>query len=176
MAKQQKVAYGFDNGLVSYNITDLFKTARVSVPVDDREDILHKLLKLGLIGLPIKNDTKCLFVSFLDDADGDIVMELNEKDCEELAYAYMHFTGKAKISRCNKCGRLIKKNNKYEDLCKWCQNSSTELKTRWCVDCGKEFQVNKFDTKTCRCESCQEVKSKELKAIRNAKYYESHRN
>lgn len=165
MAKQQKVAYGFDNGLVSYSMTELFKTARVSVPVDDREDILHKLLKLGLIGLPIKNDTKCLFINFLDDADDDTVLELNEQDCGELAYAYMKFTGKAKVSRCSKCGKLIKQSKKYGDLCKGCQNSSVEFKTRWCVDCGQEFQVGKFDTKTCRCEQCQINRDKELNRI-----------
>lgn len=170
MAKQQKVAYGFDNGLVSYGITELFKTARVSVPVDEREDILHKLLKLGLIGLPIKNDTKCLFVNFLDEVDDNVVLELNEQDCGELAYAYMRFTGQAKVSRCSKCGKLIKQSKKYGDMCKGCQITSTELKTRWCVDCGKEFQVNKFDTKTCRCTECQEIVDRENTRLRVAKY------
>ena len=71
MAKVQKISYGFDNGLISYNITELFKTARVSVPVDEREKILHEFLKLELIGLPMKNDTKCLFVKFMDESDDD---------------------------------------------------------------------------------------------------------
>ena len=78
MAKVQKVSYGFDNGLISYNITDVFKTARVSVPVDEREKILHEFLKLELIGLPLKNDTKCMFVKFVDESEEDIVLELND--------------------------------------------------------------------------------------------------
>lgn len=175
MAKQQKVAYGFDNGLVSYKITDLFKAARVSVPVDERENILHELLKAGLIGLPMKNDTKCLFVKFMDESD-DIALELSEQDCSELAYAYLHHTGKAKVFRCSKCGKLIKQSKKYGELCKGCQGGTPEMKLKWCVDCGNEFLVSAMNTKTCRCDACQSVKDKELKASRNAKYYESHKN
>ena len=155
MAKQQKIAYGFDNKLVSYSITDLFKTARVSVPVDDREDILHKLLKAGLIGLPIKNDSKCLFINFMDDTEEDVALELNEQDCGELAYAYLYFTGKAKVARCTKCKKLIKQSKKYGDLCKGCQENATDVKIKWCVDCGNEFQVSIMNTKTCRCDKCQ---------------------
>ncbi len=154
MAKQQKVAYGFDNGLVSYKITDLFKAARVSVPVDERENILHELLKVGLIGLPMKNDTRCLFVKFVDESD-DVAFELSEQDCGELAYAYLHHTGKAKVFRCSKCGKLIKQSKKYGDICKGCQGGAPEMKLRWCVDCGSEFLVNTMNTKTCRCDACQ---------------------
>ena len=169
MAKQQKMAYGFDNGLVSYNITDLFKTSRVSVPVCEREDILHKLLIAGFIGLPVKNDTKCLFVDFMDDNEEDVVLELNEQDCCELAYSYLHFTGKAKVSRCSKCGRLIKQSKKYGNLCKGCQTDTVDMKTKWCVDCGKEFQVSIMNTKSCRCEECQDVANKEKYMRYNAK-------
>ena len=163
MAKQQKVAYGFDNGLVSYKITDLFKAARVSVPVDERENILHELFKAGLIGLPMKNDTKCLFVKFMDESD-DVVLSLSEQDCGELAYAYLHHTGKAKVFRCSKCGKLIKQSKKYGDLCKGCQCCGSETKLKWCVDCGGEFLVNKFDTETCRCSECYAMYRRQYKA------------
>lgn len=156
MAKAQKISYGFDNGLVSYNITELFKSARVSVPVDKRETILHEFLKLGLIGLPVKNDTKCLFVNFMDVDDVDVIFELNEQDCSELAYYYLNFTGKSKVSRCSKCGKLIKQSKKYGDLCKGCQESPCDFKTKWCIDCGEEFQVGLLNTKTCRCLKCQD--------------------
>lgn len=176
MAKVQKVSYGFDNGLISYNITDLFKTARVSVPVGERENILHQFLKLELIGLPLKNDTKCLFVKFVDESEDDIVLELNEQDCGELAYAYLKYTSKSNISRCTKCGKLIKQSKKFGDLCKGCQDSPTDIKIKWCIDCGKEFKVNIMNNKTCRCEECQSAHDIVLKSLRNAKYYESHKN
>ncbi len=170
MAKVQKTSYGFDNGLISYNITELFKTARVSVPVEERENILHEFLKLGLIGLPFKNDTKCLFVKFMDEFEDDMVLELNEQDCGELAYAYIKYTGASKINRCSKCGKLIKKSQKFGDMCKGCQESSFETRIRWCVDCGREFTVNKFDVETCRCEECNLVHQRKRNAEKNKAY------
>lgn len=171
MAKLQKVSHGFDNGLVSYNITELFKNARVSVPVDDREKILHNLLKLDLIGLPLKNNTKCLFVNFVEDSD-DAVLELSEQDCRELAYFYLNFTKQAKISKCLKCGKLIKQSKKFGDLCKGCQEASADMKIRWCIDCGNEFIVGNMNTKTCRCSECQRIVDKENTRIRVQKYRE----
>lgn len=174
MAKQQKIAYGFDNGLVSYKLTDLFKTARVSVPVDERENILHELLKAGLIGLPMKNDTKCLFVKFMDES-GDVVLSLSEQDCGELAYAYLHFTGQAKVFRCAKCGKLIKQSKKYGDTCKGCQGGGSEMKLKWCVDCGSEFLVSAMNTKTCRCDTCQSVRDAELNRIASRERMQKYR-
>ena len=161
MAKVQKVSYGFDNGLISYNITDVFKTARVSVPVDEREKILHEFLKLELIGLPIKNDTKCMFVKFVDESDEDIALELSEQDCGELAYAYLKYTGKSKVSRCSKCGKLIKQSGKFGDMCKGCQDSFNGMKNLWCIDCGSEFSVDVRNMTKCRCDYCQHEHRKE---------------
>lgn len=175
MAKVQKASYGFDNGLISYNITELFKTARVSVPVDEREKILHQFLKLGLIGLPMKNDTKCLFIKFVDEYEDDIVLELNEQDCGELAYVYLKYTGKSKVSRCAKCGKLIKQSKKFGDLCKGCQESTTNMRTKWCIDCGKEFQIDSRNMTKCRCEQCQHVVDKEKTRQRVQKYRENNK-
>lgn len=166
---------GFDNGLISYNITDLFKVARVSVPVDEREKILHQFLKLELIGLPLKNDTKCLFVKFMDESEDDVVLELNEQDCGELAYAYLKYTGKSKVSRCAKCGKLIKQSKKFGDMCKGCQEFYTSLKTKWCIDCGEEFQVDSRNMTKCRCEQCQHVVDKEKTRQRVQKYRENNK-
>lgn len=172
MAKVQSISYGFDNGLISYNITELFKTARVSVPVNERENILHEFLKMDLIGLPMKNDTKCLFVKFIDESEDDVVLELNEKDCGELAYAYLKHTGKSKIARCSKCGKLIKQSKKFGDMCKGCQDSPTDMKTRWCVDCGKEFSVDIRNMIKCRCDECQHEHRKEWDRERKKKQKE----
>jgi hypothetical protein len=161
MAKIQRDSYGFDNGLISYNMTEIFKTARVSVPVDERENILHEFLKLDLIGLPMKNDTKCLFVKFVDESEDDVSLELNEQDCSELAYAYLKHTGQGKVSRCSKCGKLIKQSKKFGDMCKGCQESSSDMKTRWCIDCGKEFSVDTRNMTKCRCDECQHEHRKE---------------
>lgn len=171
MAKLQKFANGYDNGLVAYNIPELFKSSRVVVPVSTREDILNDFFMCGLIGVPRKVDTQCLFVNFIDDGD-DVAFELSEKDCEDLAYAYLYYTKKGKIIRCTKCGRLIKKSKKYDYICEDCQRAAGQMRVRWCVDCGLEFQVNNMDNRTCRCEVCQTQRDKISKSERNKKYYE----
>ena len=175
MAKLQKVSHGFDNGLVSYNLTELFKMARVSVPVNEREEILHKFYSSKLIGLPLKNDSKCLFVKFINtsDPEDDVVLELDERDCDELAYAYLKFTGQAKIQRCAKCGKLLKQNDKYGTLCKECRDRDNDSKIKWCVDCGAEVAVNKFSTEICRCQKCKEVHTKMLRSEQNKRYYQN---
>ena len=171
MAKVQKASYGFDNGLISYNITDVFKTARVSVPVDEREKILHEFLKLDLIGLPLKNDTKCMFVKFVDELEEDVALELNEQDCNELAYAYLKYTGKSKVSRCSKCGKLIKQSSKFGDMCKGCQESVSDMKTKWCIDCGNEFKVALNVANKDRCDDCYSLyrRKKNLEAVKKYK-------
>ena len=161
MAKVQRDSYGFDNGLILYNITELFKAARVSVPVNERENILHEFLKLGLIGLPVKNDTKCLFINFIDESEDKIALELNEQDCGELAYAYLKYSGQGKIARCSKCGKLIKQSQKFGDICKGCQDSPIDVKNKWCIDCGKEFCVDIRNMTKCRCDECQHEYRKE---------------
>jgi len=161
MAKVQRDAYGFDNGLISYNITDVFKSARVSVPVDEREHILHEFLKAGLIGLPVKNDTKCMFIKFVDNSEDDVVLELSEQDCSELAYAYLKYTGQGKIVKCARCGKLIKHSQKFGDVCSMCQNTISNMKTIWCIDCGKDFSVDIRNMTKCRCDECQHEHRKE---------------
>jgi hypothetical protein len=169
MAKVQKTSYGFDNGLISYNITELFKTARVSVPVDERENILHEFLKNELIGLPLKNDTKCLFVKFVDEPEDDVALELNEQDCGELAYAYLKYTGASNVFRCSKCGKLIKQSKKFGDMCKGCKESNADMKTRWCIDCGKEFKIPLNVANKDRCDECYTIyrRIKKTETMRN---------
>lgn len=175
MAKIQRDSCGFNNGLIYYNITELFKSSRVSVPVDEREKILHEFLKLGLIGLPFKNDTKCLFIKFMDEAEDDISLELNEQDCGELAYAYLKHTNQGKISRCSKCGKLIKKSEKFGEMCKGCQESNSNFKSKWCIDCGNEFHIDSRNTTKCRCEECQRIVDKEKTRQRVQKYRENNK-
>jgi hypothetical protein len=176
MAKVQKIMYRFDHNLIRYDIRQLFKMARVSVPADAREYILHEFLVSGLIELPKKNDTKCLFVNFVDDDESDLALEINEKDCADLAYCYLYFIKKGNVFRCSKCKKLTKQSKKFGDVCQECRESDGNQRTLWCVDCGEEFQVSVLNTKTCRCSVCQEAKNKELKALSNEKYYNNHKN
>lgn len=126
MAKQQSMSNGFTNGLVKYSITDLCKAARVSVPADDREYILYEIVQRGLLGYPKKNNTQCLIVNFID--TDEVALELDEVDCQELAYVYLNWKNDGKgYTRCQKCTRLIKQ-------------SKTKPR-KYCEECAKESHL-----------------------------------
>ena len=126
MAKQQRLANGFTSGLVKYSITELCKLARVSVPADDREYILYEIVKKGFLDYPKKNDTQCLIVNFMN--FDDVVLELDETDCQELAYVYLSWKNDGKgYTRCQRCNRLMKQ-------------SKTKPK-KYCEDCAKVVQT-----------------------------------
>lgn len=123
MAKQQSMTNGFTNGLVKYSITDLCKDARVSVPADDREYILYDIVQRGLLGYPKKNNTQCLIVNFIN--TDEVALELDEIDCQELAYVYLHWkSGNKGYTKCQKCGR-------------WMKQSKTKPR-KYCEECAKE--------------------------------------
>ena len=125
MAKHQSMANGFTNGLVKYSITDLCKDARVSVPADDREYILYEIVQRGLLGYPKKNNTQCLIVNFIN--TDEVALELDEADCQELAYAYLRWKNNGKgYAKCQRCHRLMKQ-------------SKTKPK-KYCEECAKEVQ------------------------------------
>lgn len=180
MAKQQSVSSGFTNGLVKYSLPDLCKMARISVPTDEREYILYNIVQAGLLGYPKKNNTQCLIVNFIDD-DGDAVLSLNEKMCCELTYEYLNWKNNGKgYSHCEFCGKAIRQSKSNpKRFCKECAdiigNVPDDMKVIQCIDCGKPVYVPLLNTKTCRCEDCQIKQEKELKSLRNARYYESHK-
>lgn len=172
MAKQQSVANKFTNGLVKYSLSDLCKTARISVPTDEREYILNYLVKSGCLNCPKKNDTKCLIVNFIDD-DGDPELIVDEIGCKELAYTYLNWKNDGGYDKCESCGRLFKK-NRYRKYCYECSKYQiTGDKIVNCVDCGKEFSVSALDAETCRCLECRETHLKKLKSEQNRRYYQS---
>lgn len=168
MAKQQRVAYRFTGGLVKYSITELCKAARVSVPADDREYILYNIVQHGFIRVPKKNDTKCLIVNFIDDED-EVVLNLNEIDCQELAYIYLNWKNDGDgYGRCELCGRLIKKPKKSNHrFCEECTvvvgDMSDDMKVIRCIDCGDLVFIPILNTKTCRCEECQNNSDRQSK-------------
>lgn len=162
MAKQQKVSNGFTNGLVKYSLSELCKMARISVPADDREYILYSIVQKGHLGYPKKNNTQCLIVNFIDD-DSEAVLELNEVHCSELSYEYLKWKNNNKgYDRCEFCDKVIKQYKSHpRRFCKECAeilgDIPDDVKVIRCVDCGKIVYVSLLNTKTCRCEECQEI-------------------
>ena len=133
MAKQQRLSNGFTNGLVKYSITELCKLARVSVPADEREYILYEIVKKGFLDYPKKNNTQCLIVNFINN-ENEIILELDEVDCQELAYAYLSWKNDGKgYTKCQKCNRLMKQSKtKPKKYCEECAKIvQTEQKRLW---------------------------------------------
>jgi hypothetical protein len=161
MAKQQSVSNGFTNGLVRYSLPDLCKMARISVPTDEREYILYNIIQSGFLSYPKKNNTQCLIINFMDDA-GETEIEIDELDCQELAYTYLNWkTSGNGYDRCELCGKLIKQSKSNpKRFCRGCADVvgdiSDDMKVVLCVDCGCMVYISKLNTKTCRCDECQE--------------------
>lgn len=145
MAKQQSVANGFTNGLVKYSITELCKMARISVPADDREYILYDIVQRGFLGYPKKNNTQCLIINFINDED-EVVLTLDETDCQELAYVYLSWKNNGKgYTRCQRCNKLIKQ-------------SKTKPR-KYCEECGKESTKESWKEASQRYRDSKKIKS-----------------
>ena len=167
MAKQQSVSNKFTNGLVKYSITELCKMARISVPAEDREYVLYNIVQHGFLGYPKKNNTQCLIVKFINDKDNDkddVVLELDEDDCKELAYKYLKWKDKdendEKYKKCECCQRLMKVSKKDNNrFCEFCTEIVGDVpcdeRRFLCKNCGKLVKTSIFDNKSYRCDECQ---------------------
>lgn len=174
MAKQQSITCGFINGLVKYSLPSLCKEARISVPADEREYILYNIVQCGFLGYPKKNNTQCLMVNFINN-DDEIVLSLDEVDCQELAYVYLNWKHNGEgYGRCELCGRYIKKSKiNPKRFCECCATKvgdiPDDMKVISCIDCGEVVCVSVFDSATCRCVTCQADNRKEAYNKYNAK-------
>jgi hypothetical protein len=142
MAKQQSVSYGFANGLVKYSLPTLCKEARISVPSDEREYILYNIVQCGFLGYPKKNNTQCLIVNFIN--DDEVALELDEVDCQELAYVYLNWKNHGKgYTRCQECCKLIKQSKtKPKKYCEECAHKVlTEQKRLWAEKSRKNLTL-----------------------------------
>lgn len=179
MAKQQSISNGFTNGLVKYSLSELCKMARISVPADDREYILYKIVQKGYLGYPKKNNTQCLIVNFIDE-NSEVVLYLDEMSCQELSYEYLMWKNNGQgYGRCEFCGKAIKQYKSHpRRFCKECTeivgDVPNDIKVRPCIDCGKPVYVLLLNTKTCRCEECQKYMSQESNRERQKRWYDLH--
>ena len=184
MAKQQSVPHGFTNGLVKYSLSEVCKLARISVPADDREYILYNIVQSGLLGYPKKNNTQCLIIKdLIDDSENkNVVLELNETHCTELAYEYLMWkNGGQGYARCECCEKVIKQYKSHpRRFCRECTEIVGDvpdgMRARLCKDCYKPIYVDKRNMTKVRCEDCQSIRNINTKSERNKKYYSSHKN
>lgn len=149
---------------------EICKMARVTIPVDERDvfmqfaydkELLYRHTWAG------SEKKKLTFVSH--DPEDKVVLRLNEADFKDLAYTYMAYLDPHKFRRCVSCGTWMRRNNYDKRLCTECirsnniQEEKDRIKTIECVDCGKMVYVSVLDSKTYRCEDCQNEADKQSK-------------
>ena len=147
-----------NNNRMYMSMSDLFKLARVAIPCKERAAYLHFAYQDGILVEHTFVGTNLKIVAFIDN-DSEPVMELDEDDYKELAYTYLNYKNGG-YKHCKNCGRLFKmhKSEPGRLYCKECgqKNETSEFKKIKCVDCGSDIVVSVFNTKTCRCDECQD--------------------
>lgn len=154
-----------NNNRLYMSIADIFKLARVAIPAKERASYLNFAYQEELLIEHMFVGTNLKIVNFVDDSSEGVI-ELTEADYKELAYTYLNYKNGG-YKRCKDCGRWFKERKcaPNQQYCKECSKVEEveEYKHIICVDCGTDIIVGKFDTKTCRCDECQDLANKKAK-------------
>ncbi len=141
------------------------------------------------IYMNFKNDDTSKRIDYISDDENDpVALELDESNYHELAFTYLNWKNGGGYKKCKNCGKMFKiKGNsigKREGSNDQCNNSlycidcapkyepkfkdkdvmslSYEPKKITCIDCGEEVYLENYtNTKTCRCDECQDKANKE---------------
>lgn len=164
-----------NNNRMYISMSDLYKLARVAIPCKERAEYLHFAYENGILEEHTFVGTNLKIVSFVDN-NSDSVIELGEDDYKELAYTYLNYKNGG-YKHCKGCGRLFKmhKSEPGRLYCKECgqKPETSEFKIVRCIDCDTDFTVNKFDSESCRCETCKEAYLKKVRSEQNKRYYQN---
>ena len=154
-----------NNNRMYISMSDLFKLSRVSIPCNERAGYLYFAYQEGILVEHSFVGTNLKVVGFVDN-DSEVAIELGESDYKELAYTYLNYKNGG-YRKCRGCGRMFKVHKKSHTqlYCKECgqKEAASDFKVVKCVDCGTDVVVNILNTKTCRCEACQDEANKKAK-------------
>ena len=178
LAKYFNAAYENEKDNFYAKTSEIFKFARISIPVRERDYYLRFAYEEGILKPNYSIGNNAYTAAFVSHNDEEIVLELNESDYLEIAYTYLNYKNGG-YKRCKACGRWFKvsvgkPNEQYCYLHKSSYQPIGEYKTKTCIDCGKDFNVGPMNNRSCRCEECQHEKQLEyqkvsMKKIRNVK-------
>ena len=179
--KQEKIAFILLSAAKYYDATrdsqqhtaymrnaDICKLARITIPVKERDVFMQFAYDKGVLGrhsVAASTAKKVLFVS--EDSSDKVILELHESDYTDLAYTYLAYKTQHKFRRCVSCKCWMRRTPDDKRLCKFCSNSGDEysntMKEINCIDCGTSVYISKLNSKTCRCDSCQDEINKRSK-------------
>lgn len=166
LAKYFNAAYDNQKDNFYAKTSEIFKFARVSIPVKERDYYLRFAYEDGILKPNYSIGNNAYTAAFVSHNDDEVVLELNESDYLEIAYTYLNYKNGG-YKRCKECGRWFrvsssKPNEQYCYLHKPSYEPVGEYKTKICIDCGKEFNVSPMDNRSCRCDECQTYKNREF--------------
>lgn len=183
-----KYNYELYNGKYGYTsfckYSELFKMARVSIPIKERPYFMQFATQGGLVEIPNSPSSVAIKPTFIDEDDNNVAIVLGENEFKDLAHTYYAWKEPNKWRKCRLCKCLFKKykNNDGKDaqVCKDCKDKDIEdiieidsytkilygQKMRKCKSCesaGVEhwFEVDKRDSQTEMCEECYKKYRKE---------------
>lgn len=174
-AKYENACKGKDVNYSNISVPELYRLARATMPVKDRDMFLGFLYDYQLVHRNINPESSGFKLLYIHN-DSEPALLLSENNYKELAFTYMNWKYGG-YKECKGCGRLFKpkKNAQY---CKKCQNENNMPRDRFitCIDCGEIVEVGEFDNETCRCQTCKEKHDKKLKSLQNKRAYEKRKN
>lgn len=152
-----------NNNRMYMSMSDLFKLARVAIPSKERASYMHFAYEEDVLIEHTFVGTNLKIVGFVDDVS-EPTITLGEDDYKELAYTYLNYKNGG-YKHCKSCGKLFKMHKSAPGrlYCKECgeKEDMNEFKVIQCQDCGTDVVVGILNTKTCRCEECQDRANKE---------------
>lgn len=166
LAKYRNILNARNNNWVCASHKMLFSLSSVNKTKYEKEMMIHKLVKAGMLQPAFAVGNTNLKVKFIDD-NSPIVLKIT--DMRELGKEYMLYRGK-KYARCENCGRLFYKRSNSQLYCKNCKGyQKIKTKVLTCCDCGKEFVLDSKANNKQRCDECQHIKQLEYQRKSMAK-------
>lgn len=166
LAKYRNILNARNNNWICTSHKMLFSLSSVNKTRYEKEMMIHKLVKAGMLQPALAVGNTNLKVKFID-ANSPIVLKIT--DMRELGKEYMLYRGK-KYARCKNCGRLFYKRSNSQFYCKNCKGyQKIKTKVLTCCDCGNEFVVDGMVKNKKRCDECQHIKQLEYQRKSMAK-------
>lgn len=135
---------------------DLFHLANVKGNRSQRNQMLHKLFKMGLIGFPNSNIADNYRAIYTDDLAESVITVTN---LQAIGYQLNAWRGDS-FNKCKRCKTLIKTNSGKDGWCCDCY-PIRNLKLLKCEECGALFTTTS-NNKT-HCQSCQAKRNQQSK-------------
>lgn len=184
LAKYQNAESQRDKDTFYAKTSEIFKFARVSIPVKERDLYFGFAYREGILKQNFSIGYNALTAAFVDHEEEEVVLTLDEYDYLELAYAFLNYKNGG-YKRCKTCGRWFRVINNSQQYCSICIPPSTyqpeykgqgdnifqdAFKKITCIDCGKDVFLESYkNSRSCRCEECYNVyrRSKKTEVMRN---------